>query len=433
MFSSNPSNDNKPHGEHGGAAANGTPNLELEKLVGLTTGAAKSFSLSETAENAPAANPANHQEARSTSVEQKPTTSVAHESALPENGPGSRSTPLSRGLATVKALGTSLGSTLCYSVTSVCGQASRGTATDLAQYPNPLLYSGLRSLVASVASYVKDRKTLHEVGIKESFNALGRDGKTMALLMGLNNVLWVPAFMLTDLASALVIGCAQPFVHAIYDRVRTGKTHSRAELASLSLTGAALGSIALNTANASSSYPHTLWGNLAAGAAMLCFCAYMIINNRAVECAVQHAGPDPQAQADAKRAASARLQTVPFFAQVSSTVMGLGLFIPFHSGTFLSGGLGLNPWNTLAIAAIHGAITAAALYLRTAATQTNKPLVVSLISNLQVGLTPTLGYLVLGSTIPQFAIIGGILSFGASMVTVAGEYVRQSSAGAKSK
>jgi hypothetical protein len=33
--------------------------------------------------------------------------------------------------------------------------------------------------------------------------------------MAINNLLWIPAFMLTDLASALVITGAQPFMHSI--------------------------------------------------------------------------------------------------------------------------------------------------------------------------------------------------------------------------
>jgi drug/metabolite transporter (DMT)-like permease len=430
VFSKNPNNNQPQTGHHVGSN-NSVPNLDLDKLVGLSPDLPKSFLQTEHRGDSTSPSHPNRPETAETALERAPITAATNEPARTETDARTSNASPNSLVATAKALGTSLGSTLCYSITSVCGQASRGAAVDIAQYPNPLLYSGLRSLVASVASYVKDRKTLHEVGIKESFTAMGREGRTMTLLMGLNNVLWVPAFMLTDLASALVIGCAQPFVHAIYDRVRTGKPHSGVELASLSLTGAALGSIALNTASAPSSYPYALWGNVAAAAATLCFCAYMIINNKVIEKAAHSAGTDPEAQAEAKKAASARLRTVPFFAQVSSTVLGLGLFIPFHSGPLLSGGLGLNPWNTLAMATIHGSITAAALYLRTAATQTNKPMVVSLISNLQVGLTPTLGYLLLGSTIPQFAIVGGILSFGASMVTIGGEYMRQKSLAAQ--
>jgi drug/metabolite transporter (DMT)-like permease len=244
----------------------------------------------------------------------------------------------------------------------------------------------------------------------------------MCLLMGANNVLWVPAFMLTDLASALVIGCSQPFVHALYDRVTTGKRHSPMEVVSLSLTAASLGSIAFNTVTTSATYPHALWGNLAAAGAMLCFCAYAIINNRTIERAKSGAGADPVAQEQAKRTAQERMRMVPFFSQVTSSLMGFSLFIPLHAGPFLSGGLGLNAANTLTMAFLQGSFAAGALYLRTLATQSTKPLVVSLISNAQVGLTPLLGYLILGSTIPQYAIVGGLLSFAASMVTVGGEY-----------
>jgi drug/metabolite transporter (DMT)-like permease len=330
-----------------------------------------------------------------------------------------------RGIATVRTLGTSIGSSLCYSLTGVCNQAARGATTDVALYPNPFLYSGLRSAVATVVSYLKDQKTLREDGLKTSFQKMGPEGRTMCVLMGLNNVLWVPTFMLTDLASAIVIACSQPFVHAIYERVTTGRSHSRIETASLALSAAALVSVAVSAVTASSAYPYAIWGNLCGVAAVLCFCAYMIINNNVVQRTAQKAGPDAESQQSAKKAAQEQLRAVPFFSQLTSTAMGFGLFLPLHSGALLSGGLGLSVANTLTMAVLHGMFTAAALHLRTAATQTNKPLLVSLISNFQVGLTPALGFLLLGSTIPQFAIVAGALSFASSFIAFAGEYLKQ--------
>jgi hypothetical protein len=337
----------------------------------------------------------------------------------------SSSNALSRGIATLKALGSSIGSALCYSFTGICNQAARGETTNPALYPNPFLYCTLRSSVATLVSYFKDRKTLHTEGLATSLHSMGREGRAMCMLMALNNVLWVPAFMLTDLASAIVIACSQPFVHAVYDRIKTGKLNSRLEMASLGLSAAALSSVAMNSLTTSIDYPHAAWGNLSGFTAMLCFSAYMIINNHTVQRAGLQAGLDIPVQQTAKLAAQEKLKTVPFFSQAASALMGLGIFIPLHSGPLLSGGFGLNATNTIFIASLHGIFTASALYLRTLATQNNKPLVVSLVSNFQVGLTPTLGYLILGSSVPKLAIIAGALSFCSSLVAVAGEYQKQ--------
>lgn len=89
---------------------------------------------------------------------------------------------------------------------------------------------------------------------------------------------------------------------------------------------------------------------------------------------------------------------MPFFSQLSASLIGFGLFVPFHSGPLLSGGLGIAAATTLTMAGLQGLAAAGGLYLRTRATQTTSPLVVSLIANIQVGLTPVLGYLIFKST-----------------------------------
>jgi len=354
----------------------------------------------------------------------------------------------------IRKLGTAIGSTVCFSFTGVFNQAARGDTTDIALYPNPFLYCTLRSTVASVATYLKDRASFQKTGLLRSFQEIGPHGQLMCGLMAINNLLWIPAFMLTDLASALVITGAQPFMHSIYESVRSGKPPSAIKLTGLGFTGAALGTVLLNQSTASTDYPYAVWGNLAVLAASLCFAGYMTINNRLVESARsravssaeverakmissaperQHAEQEHETlRARAQDAAQARLRAVPFFSQVASACVGLAFFIPQVSLGGFSNGLGLNPLNTVVMGTLHGLCTAAGLYLRTRATQTNQPSTVSLIAGVQIGLTPLFGYLLFGSSVPQFAMLAGALAFCSSLTSVAevhlAERKRQSSA-----
>ncbi len=338
--------------------------------------------------------------------------------------PKDDSSTISRAASTMRALATSFGSTVCYSFTGVFNQAARGGVADISLYPNPLLYCGLRSGVAAIATYLKDKQIIQKAGFAKSWQTVGPEGRTMCLLMGLNNALWVPAFMLTDLASAIVISCAQPFVHALYERIKMGKSLSLSQVASLTLTGAALTSITLSASNSPHHYPHALWGNLAAAAATACYSIFGIMNNNAIERAKRSAH-GTEAQLSAQREAQERLAPVPFFSQLSASLIGFGLFVPFHSGPLLSGGLGIAAATTLTMACLQGLAAAGGLHLRARATQTTSPLVVSLIANIQVGLTPVLGYLIFKSTVPDFAILGGFFSCAASMVTIAEQYKKQ--------
>jgi drug/metabolite transporter (DMT)-like permease len=338
----------------------------------------------------------------------------------------------------INKLSTAFGSTIFYSLTGVFNQAARGNTTDPAQYPDPFLYCVLRSAVAGVVTYIKDRSFFKEKGLLRSFDNIGSSGRVMCGLMAAHNLLWIPAFMLTDLASALVIGGLQPFIHSIYESWRTQKLPSALKLTGLGFTATALSTIALNQSTSSVQYPHAVWGNLAAVGASLCFVTYMAINNRVVESARNRAvssehlcetavtlSREEKAQqlqskiTAAQAAAQAKLRAVPFFSQVASVVAGLALFVSQTSSGVFSGDFGISPINTAIMGTLHGFCTAGGLYLRTLATQTNKPSVVSLIAGVQVGLAPVFGYLLFGNTIPEFAMIAGTLALCSSLTGVA--------------
>jgi drug/metabolite transporter (DMT)-like permease len=263
----------------------------------------------------------------------------------------------------------------------------------------------------------------------------------MCGLMAVNNLMWVAAYLLTDLASALVIAGAQPFVHSLYESVRTRTPPSTLRCAGLGFTAAALGTILWNQSTASAQYPYAEWGNLAAFAASMCFVTYMTINNRIVESAKERAvspqdvaalqtlGSDAEKiqrerafesmRAEAQQVAQARLQAVPFFSQVASVAAGAACFIPGVALGLFSGGFGLNPLNTVIMGTLHGVCAAGGLYLRTLATQTNSPSLVSLVSGAGIGLSPLFGYVLFGITVPQFALVAGGFAFCASLASVA--------------
>lgn len=79
------------------------------------------------------------------------------------------------------------------------------------------------------------------------------------------------------------------------------------------------------------------------------------------------------APAEAQREAQERLTPVPFFSQLSASLIGFGLFVPFHSGPLLSGGFGIGAATTLTMACLQGLAAAGGLHLRTRATQTTSP------------------------------------------------------------
>ena len=355
-----------------------------------------------------------------------------------EDNSTSAHTPL---FSALKKLSTALGSTACFSLTGVFNQAARGNTTDISKFPDPFLYCFIRSTVASVASYLKDRTSLQKTGLVRAFKEIGPEGRLLCGLMAANNLLWIPAFMLTDLASAVVIGGAQPFVHSIYESVRARKLPSPLKVTGLTFTACALGTIFVNQSTAAAHYPHAVWGNIAAFAASMCFVAYNTLNNHFVESAKNRAVSAADVEAahkipshaerkqreeehevkrlEAQSLAQAQLRAVPFFSQVSSALVGLALFIPLAARGITTGGLGLAPMNTLVMGSLHGVCTAAGLYLRTHATQVNKPSIVSLIGGIQVGLTPLFGYLLFGSPVPDFAIVAGALAFCSTMTSVA--------------
>ena len=368
---------------------------------------------------------------------------VDHEQEKTSNKGHADTSPGSTSLInSISSLGTAIGSTACYSLTGVFNQAAKGNATELAQYPNPFIYGVLRSSVASIATYIKDRSYFKQNGLVKTCKEMGRDGYLMCGAMAANNLLWIPAFLLTDLASACVIAGAQPFAHSIYESIKARKAPSALKLTALSFTGAALASVVANQSIGAGDYPYATWGNLAAIAASCCFVAYNTINNRSIAKAKDRA-VSPQMLEDinkiestthreeallranslrneAEGVAKARLKPVPFFSQAASAATcGIALSVPMLWGGIFSGGMGLNPLNTILMGTLHGGCTAAGLYLRTLATQTTKPSVVSLISGVQVGLTPLFGYLLFGSSVPSFAIMAGSLALCSSLISVA--------------
>jgi drug/metabolite transporter (DMT)-like permease len=344
-------------------------------------------------------------------------------------------------LGTIRKLGTAIGSTVCFSLTGVFNQAARGETTDISKYPDPFLYCVLRSSVASVVTYLKDRESFEKTGFRQALREIGPYGHLMCGLMAVNNLLWVGAYLLTDLASALVIAGAQPFIHSLYESVSNRKLPSLLKCAGLGFTAAALGTIVQNQSSASTDYPYAQWGNLAAFAASMCFVTYMTINNWIVESAreravsttdkdalqklTSHVDAIQREQAlesirsEAQRSAQERLRAVPFFSQVASIGAGLLFFIPQAALGGFSGGFGLNPVNTLIMGTLHGICTAGGLYLRTLATQTNNPSLVSLVSGAGIGLSPLFGYLLFGITVPPFAVVAGGLALCASLTSVA--------------
>ena len=355
-----------------------------------------------------------------------------------ENSSTKETAPL---LGAIKKLSSAFSSTFCFCLTGVFNQAARGNTTDVSQFPDPFLYCLVRSTVASVASFFKERTYLQKTGIIGAFKEIGPHGRLMSGLMAANNLLWVPAFMLTDLASASVISGAQPFIHSIYESIRARKLPSPLKVTGLAFMACALSTVVLNQSNGTAHYPHAMWGNLAGFAASMCFLSYMTLNNHFVESAKNKAVspadieaarniPSPaerkqreeeheSMRSQAQSAVQAQLRTVPLFSQVASAFVGLSLFIPLAATGISSGGLGLDPTNTLLMASLHGIFTAAGLYLRTHATQVNKPSIVSLVSGIQVGVTPLLGYLLFGSPVPQFAMIAGALAFCSTLTSVA--------------
>lgn len=225
----------------------------------------------------------------------------------------------------------------------------------------------------------------------------------MATLVGVSSTLWIPAFMFTDLASSMVIAFSAPLMHAAYEGLTKRKLPSPITTLSLGATTAALYTIYQGGQHAGEL---AMLGNAAALAATLCLATYRILVGKAAQEARE--SNDPAVQ----QATKEKLDAMSFVSNAISFGIGAAT-VPLASG-----GLGLKPLRTLALGALHGIFGGAAIHHNTRANQQLSQVTTSLIGSLQVGLTPALGYLLWGKTVPDYALVGGLLTFAASGLAI---------------
>jgi hypothetical protein len=240
---------------------------------------------------------------------------------------------------------------------------------------------------------------------------LDRSGELgMAALVGINNTLWIPAFMYTDLASSMVIAFSAPLIHAAYAGVTKGEVPSPIIATSLALTTASL-FVIFNGGSQVGTLP--MLGNACAFIATLCSAAYRIMVGDAAKKARESHDPEVE------RITKAKLDSLSFVSNAMSFGMGVAM-LPFASG-----GLGVDPLRTVALGALHGLFGGGAIHFITRANQQLSQVTTTLIGSFQVGLTPALGYLFWGSTVPAYAFSAGALTFAASGLAVIDTWIRE--------
>lgn len=291
-------------------------------------------------------------------------------------------------------------STFCYSTTGVMAQGASVGVPDPSLMPNPFGYSMIRSFFAGVVTFRTAKKGLPQLGKREL---------AMAGLVGLNNTLWIPAFMYTDLASSMVIAFSSPLMHAAYEGATKRKLPSAITTLSLGVTTAALYTIYQGGQNAGTL---PLLGNAAALGATLCLAAYRVMVGNSAQKAKD------SNDATVQQATKEKLDALSFVSNVMSFGIG-AVTLPF-----VSGGLGVKPLRTLVLGAMHGIFGGAAIHYNTRANQQLNQVTTSLIGSFQVGLTPALGCLLWGSTIPNYALHAGLLTFAASGLAIADTWRR---------
>lgn len=232
----------------------------------------------------------------------------------------------------------------------------------------------------------------------------------MAALVGINNTLWIPAFMYTDLASSMVIAFSAPLIYAAYAGVTKREVPSPIIATSLALTTASL-FVIFNGGTQCGTLP--MLGNACAFIATLSSAAYRIMVGDAASKARESQDPEVE------RSTKEKLDSLSFVSNAMSFGMGV-LMLPFASG-----GLGANPLRTVALGALHGLFGGGAIHFITRANQQLSQVTTTLIGSFQVGLTPALGYLFWGSTVPAYAFSAGALTFAASGLAVIDTWMRE--------